>query len=175
MKKILSITLITILLIGRANAFLPLPPPPGPGGYIVDSMRAQEDLRRQQLENQMMQQRIYMMMQQQQAMLEMQRREEAIQQNQVYNSIDQSVDHTSYNDKKISDSLENNALGQSTHWWDPSTGIKYSITPKNNTTYRGNQNCRAYRLIIQSNKKKKQLNNLACRLANGSWIRIEKR
>lgn len=163
MKKIFLIALVTILLIRGANASIPLLPPPGPGGGIMDVMRAQQDLRRQYVETQILQQQLALMQQQR------------MQQSQVYDAPYKNTNPANYNDVKISYILENNALGQSTSWWDPNTGIKYTITPKNNTTYRGNQNCRTYRVTIQSNMKKKLIDNLACRLNNGTWIRIEKK
>jgi len=177
MKKLFLIALACIMPITNADAFLPLPallPDAQPGGHMVAAMRAQQELKRQYLENQLLAQQIDMM-RQQQATIEMQSNESAMQQNQVYDATDKNTRLTNYNDKKISESLENNAVGQSANWWDPNTGIKYTITPTKNISFKGNQYCREYKVIIQANKKKQQINNLACRLKNQSWIRIEKR
>ncbi len=79
MKKI---TLSLILLLGvytsLAEASLPLPNvvgSVGPGGGIIASMQAQEDLRRQQLDNQMLQEQISMMQQQREIQTHVHRRE----------------------------------------------------------------------------------------------------
>lgn len=72
MKKIILISLIAISPI--TNASIPLPrviPDAQPGGYIVSGMRAQQDLRRQYIENQILQEQLAMM-QQQRAMRERQ-------------------------------------------------------------------------------------------------------
>ena len=79
MKKIIFICVLVIFS-PIANAFLDIPMPrqPGPGGYMMDNMRAHADLERQNLQNRMLREQIAMI--QQRVIMEIQA--EAMQQEQ---------------------------------------------------------------------------------------------
>lgn len=70
MKKYFLISLLGAV-ISSAYADIPLPPPPGPGGYIVSSMQANQQLEQKMLENKIMQEKLEMM-RERRAMIEMQ-------------------------------------------------------------------------------------------------------
>ena len=78
-----------------------------------------------------------------------------------------------YNERMIAKILEANDIGETTKWWNPQTGSRYSVTPMHNLAYRGNPNCRAFRMTIHSGNTKQKIDNVACRVRNGSWVSVD--
>jgi len=154
MKRIIVACLISASSIAHAN--LPLPQVvtnAGQGGGVVSTMRGMNSHSSEMPQNQMMQQQAMDQTTQQQTAAE------------AY--IMQIIE------EKISYTLEHNAVGHSSYWREPVSGNKLIITPTKNFPYKDNKYCRQYRIIIQTQNEETKTNNVACRLADKQWARID--
>ena len=163
MKSIrLIIIFAMFIFITSSYANIPLVQPPGPGGGLVDAMRGMNTLNNEMLQTKILRQQLAIMQQQQQAM-EQDKQKEFYAQKNMAKAVED----------KISYCLEHNAVGHSCYWRHPRFDNRLTITPIRNVIYRGNKNCRNYRIIIQTQKEKTQVTNLACRLARGKWVGVD--
>lgn len=131
-----------------------------PGGGVVDAMRGINTLNNEMLQTRILRQQLAMMKQQQEVE-QVSQKEFSMQQNMVKTI-----------EEKVSYCLEHNAVGHSCYWRHPILGNRLKITPIRNVTFSGNKNCRNYKVIIQTQKEKAQVTNLACRLSRGRWVKI---
>lgn len=70
---------------------------------------------------------------------------------------------------KMSNTFENNSIGQPAYWQNAKTGNSYTVTPVKNVSYDGNQYCREYQSMATVAGKKQQVYGTACRQPDGSW------
>lgn len=71
--------------------------------------------------------------------------------------------------QRMSQSLENNSVGQPAYWQNSQTGASYTVTPVKNVAYNGNPYCREYRTVANVAGKRQQVYGTACRKPDGSW------
>lgn len=70
---------------------------------------------------------------------------------------------------KMSQGLENNAIGRPAYWQNSKTGASYTVTPTKNISLNNNPYCREYRSVVNIGDKQQQLYGTACRQPDGSW------
>lgn len=75
-------------------------------------------------------------------------------------------------DQQIQYGLESGRSGVPYNWNDPSTGYRYSITPRS-SFHKNHRPCRSYTMSIRAHGSMQTVSATACRQPDGTWQNID--